>query len=514
MLNYLHSLNQDLNTELLNFIRDGEDHVGTAYFDTVDAKKATIGFGFNLTNNLYRGFVLSQIGVDQSHFSQYHDVITEQTNAFSTALAALPSNATNLQKNTVKNQHSTQLQNALNNLHQELYQTAFGITTPQSRYVFDAIIAHKASSLDPKLGIGTSNPLVEKNSDEYVALMDMYYNAESLIGNNILTALKNNDRVAVWFDIRYGNNPAKASNNYLRSNGIQRRRDSQAEKFHLYSNSTGSSPINANEAKHVYRFLESKRGFVESYYNNAGLTSYTIDGFNTSVEPAKTFLINNFNQGVNIDGEIVIGNGVGVVPQEFSDLSEGSDASLNGSLLNDLIFGERGEDVLYGYYGNDVLYGGLGNDNLYGGIGDDTYVFNKGDGRDKIFDTEGNHDVLVFGNGITFNDLVFDASGPDLRIGIKEVFVTDINQLSDVVTIKDYYFTSFSGFEVGGSFYGRDDVFGQALDAFGNLEVNLSNGSEVVDGAVGDYQVSLGGEEMKIFQNCNYDIKIQQKLVA
>ncbi|MDD5058244.1 MAG: putative Ig domain-containing protein, partial [Sideroxydans sp.] len=95
--------------------------------------------------------------------------------------------------------------------------------------------------------------------------------------------------------------------------------------------------------------------------------------------------------------------------------------------------GTAGDDILGGenlyYYGKnsqtetvpiaDRLEGGTGNDILYGGTGGDTYVFNRGDGADKIVDSAfgavwdpmwsavvmNGDNTLSFGAGITANDV-------------------------------------------------------------------------------------------------------------
>ena len=81
-----------------------------------------------------------------------------------------------------------------------------------------------------------------------------------------------------------------------------------------------------------------------------------------------------------------------------------------GGLGNDIIFGGEGSDTLWGDdanipQGNDYLEGGKGNDNLIGGGGNDIYAYNTGDGNDKIYDTLTDTNTLLFGAGITLNDL-------------------------------------------------------------------------------------------------------------
>ena len=72
----------------------------------------------------------------------------------------------------------------------------------------------------------------------------------------------------------------------------------------------------------------------------------------------------------------------------------------------DYLEGEEGNDVLHGDENDDTLYGGTGDDYLYGGEGDDTYIYKLGDGNDYIDDAGGN-DKIVFGEGITLDDLSF-----------------------------------------------------------------------------------------------------------
>ena len=65
------------------------------------------------------------------------------------------------------------------------------------------------------------------------------------------------------------------------------------------------------------------------------------------------------------------------------------DDTLDGGDGDDWLYGDNGRDVLTGGDGNDVLDGGKGLDNLYGEKGDDVYIFEKGDGQDTIFDSQG-----------------------------------------------------------------------------------------------------------------------------
>ncbi len=106
-----------------------------------------------------------------------------------------------------------------------------------------------------------------------------------------------------------------------------------------------------------------------------------------------------------------------------NDLLKGgaADDFLQGDSGDDTLYGENDNDNLTGGDGNDMLIGGLGNDTLNGGTGSDTYYYNLGDGNDTInnYDTSaGRNDVLVFGQGITPEDIVLSASGTHLNISV------------------------------------------------------------------------------------------------
>ena len=95
----------------------------------------------------------------------------------------------------------------------------------------------------------------------------------------------------------------------------------------------------------------------------------------------------------------------------------GGNDTINGGAGNDTIYGEAGNDTLYGDDGNDILSGGQGDDRLVGSNGDDSYLWNLGDGLDTIEEYAG-RDKIVFGEGITFDDLSFTSDGYSLKITV------------------------------------------------------------------------------------------------
>ncbi|WP_374650074.1 calcium-binding protein [Dongia sp.] len=94
-------------------------------------------------------------------------------------------------------------------------------------------------------------------------------------------------------------------------------------------------------------------------------------------------------------------------------------------IQNVLLQSTNGEDVISGFSSGDWLDGGAGNDLLKGENGSDVYVFDRGYGhdivddyRDKVFSSD--NDVIQFGEGITFADLVLSRSGMDVVITIAD----------------------------------------------------------------------------------------------
>ena len=118
------------------------------------------------------------------------------------------------------------------------------------------------------------------------------------------------------------------------------------------------------------------------------------------------------------------------------------DDTLTGNDGDDIIDGGAGNDTLRGNSGNDMLIGGKGNDRLEGSYGDDTYIWNLGDGFDTIYDYNGgntDNDTIKFGEGISFEDLLFERDGNDLVIYVN-------NDKTQGITIQNYY-SSYSQVE-------------------------------------------------------------------
>lgn len=129
--------------------------------------------------------------------------------------------------------------------------------------------------------------------------------------------------------------------------------------------------------------------------------------------------------------------------------------------------GGAGNDTLNGSNTADVLHGAAGNDTLNGGTGDDIYIFARGDGKDVLYDsgsagigTDKNRpggDKLLFGTDITMDDLVFQRSGSDMLIYLRDRANPEgaLSALENSVTVRNWANTS-NRVEVFQFFDGKD----------------------------------------------------------
>jgi len=102
----------------------------------------------------------------------------------------------------------------------------------------------------------------------------------------------------------------------------------------------------------------------------------------------------------------------------FADGTVWDAAALAGMYAALPLLGTEGDDYLGGGDGDNILDGGAGNDTLSGGWGSDTYVFELGDGQDRIQENGYDTDTIRFGAGIAAADIVLSREGNDLVLAI------------------------------------------------------------------------------------------------
>ena len=215
---------------------------------------------------------------------------------------------------------------------------------------------------------------------------------------------------------------------------------------------------------------------------DAGSLLIQIAGTGDSVKIDHQFYLRYFNNQLDVPSLRVFQGQVNTLGIERFEFADGT--VMNRAQFESLITlapTTSGDDLIAGGAGADRLVGGAGNDILVGEDGSDTYVYNMGDGNDRILETMQvsratpasspsqragdivSTDAISFGPGIRPEDIVFtrpDADGENLVISFK-------NQPGSI-TIEGQFRNIWHGGDVFGpnnvtSYFGTENA---AIDEF------------------------------------------------
>jgi len=129
-----------------------------------------------------------------------------------------------------------------------------------------------------------------------------------------------------------------------------------------------------------------------------------------------------------------------LVSIEHVTTGSGDDLLVGNGMGNSLIAG-RGADRLIGNGGADRLVGGIGNDRLTGGSGADRFVFERGDGTDRVTDFANGTDHFVITSGAArFTDLTVADAGADVRINFANVVIIVEGVAHTAIGASDFIF--------------------------------------------------------------------------
>ena len=162
------------------------------------------------------------------------------------------------------------------------------------------------------------------------------------------------------------------------------------------------------------RYTGKRTDTVDTIWDTGGVDIFDAKNYSTSVDlDLREGMFSRFGNyedvsiafGVQIEnanggsgGDRITGNtGANTVfAHSGNDWIEGLGGGdkLKGNRGEDIIFGGSGNDKVYGGRGNDTLHGDGGNDMLFGAGGRDTFVFERGDARDRIKDFKNDVDTL------------------------------------------------------------------------------------------------------------------------
>ncbi len=153
-------------------------------------------------------------------------------------------------------------------------------------------------------------------------------------------------------------------------------------------------------------------GKVISYSDEKGEYTYPeIVKFNangTAATLTSSYVKDGFDTATYEDGDAIKAIDASAVEHNLTITGNKLANTIIGTGDDDYIDGGAGADKINGGDGNDTIVGGKGNDNLTGGDGADVFVWNKGDGNDKILDYE-NEDAIQF-NSDTVNKVAKSGS--------------------------------------------------------------------------------------------------------
>lgn len=193
-----------------------------------------------------------------------------------------------------------------------------------------------------------------------------------------------------------------------------------------------------------------------------------------------------FADGTILTYEQLVARGFDIVGTDQSE-------DLVGTWGDDRMTGGAGADRLYANPGDDILTGDAGDDELWGAAGRDSYVFNLGDGHDRIIDSNFSNlasetNQIAFGPGITSADLIFLRDGLDLliRVGTQgdalslQYFGLGYN------TVQTLEFTDGASIDI-------TNILNTPLGTTANDVINGTSGNDTIFGGGGNDTLNGGG---------------------
>jgi len=181
---------------------------------------------------------------------------------------------------------------------------------------------------------------------------------------------------------------------------------------------------------------------------------------------------------------------------------DGND-TLTGGSANDTLFGQDGNDSLFGGAGNDTLVGGAGNDSVVGGLGadvanlgagNDVFIWNQGDGSDKVEGGSGLDELLFNGAAGAEQFTLSSSDGHALLTRVQGNIVMDLHGVenltlnpltgADTITIDDPSGSGLTDIDLNLGFDGANDTININDDDHVSV-VNNGNGNLTISGVSG-----------------------------
>ena len=229
-------------------------------------------------------------------------------------------------------------------------------------------------------------------SQERLVLYSLYYNAPTLIGPGIATAIETDNHARFWYEVRY-------NHSNFDFKGLQNRREDESNKVGILA------PADRKDAGAVLKamdFLFDREGGASSVYekiaardrviNEVDAVNAKTQSFEAQIASHLKILSDKYAFGDQL--HFVQAGGAGndtFAPGVASYARLDAETMRNETNTNDLVIAGDGDNRIKTGGGGDWVYSGKGKDNINLGAGDDhasagagNDIINGGDGSDTM----------------------------------------------------------------------------------------------------------------------------------
>ena len=169
---------------------------------------------------------------------------------------------------------------------------------------------------------------------------------------------------------------------------------------------------------------------------------------------------------------------------EFNSIESFVFNSGSGNDKINLGYDNYSDDEVNAGAGDDFIVASLGNDTINGGRGSDTFIYESGHGIDLISDSAGDNDTIIFGAGITVDNLNLDFDDGDLVFSFND-------SAEDKLVLKNYVDSNdkIENIEIEGQILTIDEIL--ALKSIPNV-VNDLSGNDFIKAYLGEDEINGG----------------------
>lgn len=422
----------DYQNKAVDLIKNFEGASATFYVNSPSDIHPTIGYGFNIDAFSYQEivagfkFVLKNLSVEQKKGLELIKIYKSGGNIKIDGKLVKFDYA--IFKALIEGKAGAESQQrALNSI---------SLSVDQQRDLLKEVLFNNnkifSKSFDEKLTTQLGKSGAIETSQERVALLSAFYNTHSLIGSGIISAIADDSRSALWYELRYNHLDQNNSRRFSESNKIKIVPDS-----HTVDDSIKKLDYLFNESNQKGKNIYEDMIYKDHHYKFSDKSGIPLDKqFVAKAAPLLKEIAKEYNFEETLH---FLQSGGEAVDSLQSKQAYGQ----NGKLLpvsNNALFGQGGNDVLTGSKGDDLLVGGQGADTMKGGRGNDTYFVD--DQGDKIIEEiDSGSDTLVLQTAGVFDfknieSLVLD--GPvagAVKVNVNEISHIKLTDANDRITV-------------------------------------------------------------------------------